>query len=157
MGDAKLHKLLYYVQGYHLCWENQPAFDDDIEAWKLGPVVPSLWRAERTRRHIDQVDRPAESVCNVITYVLRQHEHRTGADLIHDTHAEAPWRDATADGRNIANQTISHESLVNWFSIESPELCLLRDAISKVRDDDAPFVPDSPELRQYLLAKAHQA
>jgi len=33
IGKARLHKLLYYVQGYHLAWNGHTAFDDDIEAW----------------------------------------------------------------------------------------------------------------------------
>ena len=43
---ARLHKLLYFVQGTHLQWERRPAFDEDLEAWPQGPVVAGLWDAE---------------------------------------------------------------------------------------------------------------
>ena len=47
IGKVKLHKLLYYVQGYHLAWEGCPAFTEDIEAWEMGPVVAGLWSDEK--------------------------------------------------------------------------------------------------------------
>ena len=40
----KLLKLLYYVQGYHLAMFGTPIFDEKIEAWLHGPVVPEVWK-----------------------------------------------------------------------------------------------------------------
>lgn len=152
IGKARLHKLLYYVQGYHLAWRGTPAFDDRIEAWEKGPVVPALWHAEKRGRPVESSEAPQELVCNVITYVLSRVGHRTGPQLIRATHAEAPWRDATKSGRFIANQEISHESLADYFNIESPDLQQIRKAVSVVRDN-APFEPDPPGLREELLAE----
>ena len=152
IGKARLHNLLYYVQGYHLAWRGRPAFDDDIEAWAKGPVVAALWLAEKGGRPVQSSEAPPESVCNVVTYVLRRVGHRTGPQLIEATHAEAPWRDATKDGRFVANQLISHRSLADFFSIESPDLKMIRKAVSATRDD-APFEPDPPGLREELLAE----
>ncbi len=95
---------------------------------------------------------PPELVCNVITYVLRRVGHCTGPQLVEATHAEAPWRDATKGGRVITNQVISHESLTDFFSIESRDLQRIREAVSATRDD-APFEPDPPGLREELLAE----
>ena len=52
IGKARLHKLLYYVQGYHLAWRGTPAFEDNIEAWEKGPVVAALWHAEKGGRPV---------------------------------------------------------------------------------------------------------
>ncbi len=152
IGKARLHKLLYYVQGYHLAWNGHTAFDDDIEAWQKGPVVAALWRVENESRSVECSETPPDSVCNVITYVLRRVGHCTGPDLVEATHAEAPWRDATNAGTNVANQVISHESLANFFSLESSELKLIREAINATRND-VPFEPDPPGLREELLAE----
>lgn len=152
IGKAKLHKLLYYVQGYHLAWEGSPAFDDNIEAWKKGPVVSSLWHAEKLGRHVESEERPPQSVCNVITYVLRRMGNRTGRELIVSTHAEAPWKTATRGGRHYANQVISREFLADFFSSESPELQQIREAVAAT-SDDSPFVPDPPGLREALMAR----
>ena len=56
IGKTKLHKLLYYVQGYHLTWEDTPAFHEDIEAWDKGPVVAALWRKQR-KLYVESTDR----------------------------------------------------------------------------------------------------
>lgn len=40
----KLVKLCYIAQGFSLAILDRPIFDDDkIEAWKYGPVVPSIY------------------------------------------------------------------------------------------------------------------
>lgn len=36
---SKLHALLYYTQGWTLAWTGRPMFEDEIEAWEIGPVV----------------------------------------------------------------------------------------------------------------------
>lgn len=38
---SKLHKLLYYCQAWHYTILNEVLFDERIEAWAHGPVVPS--------------------------------------------------------------------------------------------------------------------
>jgi uncharacterized phage-associated protein len=37
-----LNRLLYYVQGESLVIRDKPAFAGHIEAWKSGPIVPSI-------------------------------------------------------------------------------------------------------------------
>jgi uncharacterized phage-associated protein len=39
----KLQKLCYLAHGWHLALENKPLFDDSIEAWTYGPVIPSIY------------------------------------------------------------------------------------------------------------------
>lgn len=43
MSNMKLQKMLYYQQGYHLAAFGTPLFDEDIEAWMYGPVVPCVY------------------------------------------------------------------------------------------------------------------
>ncbi len=155
IGTAKLHKLLYYVQGYHLAWEGEPAFSDDIEAWEKGPVVASLWRAEKTQGIQDRPEQMRESVRNIITNVLCRLGDETGTDLIAATHAEDPWLDATQGGTVIANQLITHRSLVDYFCTESPDLKRMREHLNAARDD-SPFVPDPPGALDTLLAEIAQ-
>jgi len=46
-GDAlspmKLLKLVYYAHGWHLGLTKEPLLNEAVEAWRYGPVVPSLW------------------------------------------------------------------------------------------------------------------
>ena len=43
MTAMKLHKLLYYCQGWHLAWYGVALFPERIVAWKHGPVVPDVY------------------------------------------------------------------------------------------------------------------
>lgn len=45
LSNLQIQKLLYLCQMEHMGRnEGQPIFDDDFEAWKLGPVVPSVYQ-----------------------------------------------------------------------------------------------------------------
>lgn len=43
LSPMKLQKLLYYAHGWHLALTDEPLLDDRIEAWKWGPVIPSIY------------------------------------------------------------------------------------------------------------------
>lgn len=44
ISNLQLQKILYYVQKCYLKKDrNSPAFDDSIEAWQFGPVVPAVY------------------------------------------------------------------------------------------------------------------
>ena len=48
ISNVKLQKLLYYQQGFHLACFGAPLFDEEIEAWMYGPVVPSVYEYFKT-------------------------------------------------------------------------------------------------------------
>lgn len=39
---VKLHKLLYFCQGYHMAKHNRPLFDEKILAWPCGPAIAEI-------------------------------------------------------------------------------------------------------------------
>ena len=43
LSNLKIQKLLYYAQGCSLASLNDPLFDDELVAWKLGPVVEAVY------------------------------------------------------------------------------------------------------------------
>jgi uncharacterized phage-associated protein len=43
ISNMKLQKLLYYQQGFHLAYFGTPLFDEEIETWMYGPVVPAVY------------------------------------------------------------------------------------------------------------------
>ena len=156
IGDAKLHKLLYYVQGKHLVWQRRPAFSETIEAWDRGPVVAQLWHDEQQGRLAAPGEPLPETVNDMVTNTIACYGDMTEDDLIAATHREDPWRDVTDDGRDISQQVISHAALVEFMGRLSPEMRLLRDRIATVRDDK-PFAPDPPGALDNLRAKYRTA
>ena len=106
MGDAfddltnmKINKLLYFAQGHYLGKYGKPLFEDRIEAWEHGPVVPAVYSAykEYGDRPIKGCDAgkaagmPAEAE-EVLYGVARQYGRFTASALRNMTHViGSPW------------------------------------------------------------------
>jgi uncharacterized phage-associated protein len=45
LTHLKVQKLLYYAQGLFLAYFDYPLFEDNIEAWRYGPVIQSIYHA----------------------------------------------------------------------------------------------------------------
>jgi uncharacterized phage-associated protein len=43
LTNLKLQKLIYIANGWHLSYFDEVLFDEQIEAWTYGPVVPSIY------------------------------------------------------------------------------------------------------------------
>jgi uncharacterized phage-associated protein len=43
LDPMKLQKLVYFAHGWYLAVNDQPLIDDIIEAWRYGPVIPTLY------------------------------------------------------------------------------------------------------------------
>ena len=124
MTNLKLNKLLYFAQGCHLARTGKALFDDQIEAWQLGPVVPTIYRKYKVcgRDPIAEADEgysfsalQAEER-ETLTDVMREFGCFTGNHLVTITHQPGtPW-DQFYGGMN---EEISHESMKAYFT-ENP-------------------------------------
>jgi uncharacterized phage-associated protein len=47
LTPMKIQKLIYFAHGWHLSLAEKPLIDEQIQAWKFGPVVHSIYRAFR--------------------------------------------------------------------------------------------------------------
>ena len=45
--NMKVNKLVYFAQAWSLAKFNTKLFDEDIEAWEQGPIIPSVYKAFR--------------------------------------------------------------------------------------------------------------
>ena len=48
LSPMKLQKLVYYAHGWWLALTGEPLIDEQVMAWKFGPVIPSLYREFRS-------------------------------------------------------------------------------------------------------------
>ena len=96
----KLQKLVYYSQAWSLVWDERPLFNESIQAWKNGPVVPELFRQHRGQflvhpgafgGHPDRLDDDAKET---IRSVIRYYGSQSAQWLSDLTHAEDPWVNA---------------------------------------------------------------
>ena len=106
VDNLRLQKLLYYTQAVSLYQTGKPAFDDEIEAWDYGPVVPNVYREYR-ECGFDEIsdgglpDHPLpEDTIECVDLVLGYYGEMSGNALIRQTHSELPWKEAYKKGRN---------------------------------------------------------
>lgn len=122
----KLHKLLYYAQGWSLAWDDAPLFDAKIEAYENGPVVSSLFHDHRGQRHVSRwpdgdPTRLTEEQRETILAVVERYGRSSPEDLVESTHAEAPWADAwTGDRENAREITLA--ALRSFFVTQRDEV-----------------------------------
>lgn len=120
ISPAQLQKLLYYGQGWHLIWADEPLFSERIEAWVYGPVVAEIWADEKHGRGVPAaVDLPSRSL-ETIDYVVQRYGHLSAPELIRKSHREDPWREISENSEQAAtwgqNPEITHDALRRWFS-----------------------------------------
>lgn len=99
MTAMKLHKLLYYSHAWHLVWDEEPLFEERIEAWANGPVVPHIYGKHSGQFRVDgwQFGNPDQLTVDQkdsVDIVLDAYGDLSAHELSNMTHREAPWRDA---------------------------------------------------------------
>lgn len=122
LTNMKVNKLLYYAQGHYLVKYGIPLFEDRIEAWAHGPVVPDVYAAfkEYGDKPIDSYD--ADIIAevtpeaeDVLYSVARKYGKYTASALRNMTHVvNSPW-----DRVHRSNQPhieIPLQVIKNYFS-----------------------------------------
>lgn len=101
MTNMKVQKLLYYSQCLYLALYDEPLFEDEIQAWRYGPVCPpaykfySKFEAEQlpvpTQEFMLEIpDEPKQVLEEIWGYFGGYHAYRL-SDM---THGEFPWKKA---------------------------------------------------------------
>jgi uncharacterized phage-associated protein len=116
LPTKKLHKLLYYCQGHHLATFDEPLFRETISAWDMGPVVGTLWYAEKRGETPTSQAELTEAQLNTVGYVLSRYGALTGLDLENLTHSEGPWQRANHDRRPGESARMESEWIKDYFS-----------------------------------------
>lgn len=119
VSNLRLQKLLYFIQAQFLVDNHEPCFDDRMEAWDFGPVVPSVYHVYKyfgssSIPHLTSKGSYgiAEEDQLLIDHILdRCAQHSTTA-LVSITHGQAPWRDAYYKG---FDNTISPQAIQSYF------------------------------------------
>ena len=97
----KLQKLVYYCQAWSLVWDEQPLFQEKIEAWANGPVVRELYDVHKGMYEISSLphgnpDNLTASQKETVIAVLDYYGGKSSQWLSDLTHMEDPWKNARA-------------------------------------------------------------
>jgi uncharacterized phage-associated protein len=123
LTNMKLQKLLYYAQGWHLALKGEALFDERIEAWPHGPVVPPVYGTFKRYQWspiIDAVEVPAlsEETASHLREVMDVYGVHGAYYLEKLSHQESPWLDARRGlgPTEFCNNIISHEAMREFFT-----------------------------------------
>lgn len=118
MSNLKLQKMLYYEQGFHLAVFHVPLFDEEIEAWMYGPVVPAIYEkfSVNGKKGIEPppnvlMDLKGEQA-ELFDEVFDTYNQFSAAKLVEMTHGEPPWKNVDPK----RGQVISKESMRAFFA-----------------------------------------
>lgn len=135
ISNLKLQKLLYFVQAEFLAFsdEKTPCFDEEIEAWGFGPVVPCVYQEYKQFGSAsiptieeyyemsddwEMVKRKFTDSCilnnhkNLIDEIVDGFSEYSATALVNITHQQKPWSDVYEEGMN---QIITKNSIRRYF------------------------------------------
>lgn len=124
LTPMQLLKLVYIAHGWMLGLYGVPLIEDEVQAWKYGPVIPNLYRAVSSFR--DQPvrgplssrtsDRLGDKETDLIRQVFDIYGSRTGIDLSRLTHQTgSPWAQTYRNG--VSNLVISNDIIEDHYRV----------------------------------------
>ena len=102
ISNLKLQKVLYLIQAYFLIdkTKNASCFDDKIESWDFGPVIPCAYNEYKQYANGD--------IPTIESYYLFD----TDTDLVSLTHKQSPWINSYVPNQN---NEISIDAIKRYF------------------------------------------
>lgn len=164
MTNLRVQKLLYYAQGWHVGLFGRSLFPEPLQAWKNGPVVPSVYAAVRAV----VCDAPARPLALAdfgpaalpgrdrvfLETLWAKYRAYSATGLKELSHAEPPWAQARASTPvgSVSDAEITVEALRSFFGSRPEALAAdareLEDAYAgEAAAREAPPVPFA-ELRR---------
>ncbi|MEM9452477.1 MAG: type II toxin-antitoxin system antitoxin SocA domain-containing protein [Cyanobacteria bacterium P01_E01_bin.6] len=140
----KLQKLLYYVQAWSLVFVDKKIFDEDIEAWIHGPVIPKVYHfyKEYGYFNISQSRHQTHLTASefyIVQLVCDLYGHLSPRYLEELTHSEFPWIKARRglSPNQKSNRRISSVDMRKYYlsfieQVDPPKIS--SDAVLKSKD-----------------------
>ncbi|WP_297429952.1 Panacea domain-containing protein [Clostridium sp.] len=121
ISNLKLQKLLYYAQGVHLAVTGERLFEEEIYAWKHGPVVPEVYDFYKINKgnpiDVSEEEGDTQIILNVerdvaaadsLEFVFNEYGQYSAWGLRNKTHQEKPWNETPL-------QSIMNVNLIREF------------------------------------------
>jgi uncharacterized phage-associated protein len=123
LTNLKLQKILYFAQATHLGKKGVecPLFEEQIEAWVLGPVVREVYNTFSVcgASPITLLDIPEDNkepdgnVNRFCDDIWNEYGKFSAAYLVTLAHKQKPWKESYVAG---SKRTISLESMAKYFA-----------------------------------------
>lgn len=151
-GRMQRQKILYYTQAWHLAWQGTPLFEEDIQAWEKGPVVPEAWRADKNlgEELVSKFDGKLTTEQTLIVDAVWKHYGRNGGTALSAlTHIEEPWIHHYEKVNSFVrgSDVIPKEEMRAYYSMES----LANSSAPQKPALDSDFVSDEAILQAIAI------
>ncbi len=135
ISNLRLQKILYFIQMEFIIEKNKKCFDDEIQAWDYGPVVPNVYHVFKRfgasnippiRYYYDRsqgllnmkkIEFKEDVICpedrKIIDKVIVECSAYSTSKLVDITHSQPPWRNAY---HHKKNSVISNKSIKRFVS-----------------------------------------
>lgn len=124
ISPLKMQKLVYFAQGFSMVLLGKKLFDESVEAWRHGPVIPSLYREFKqfgdgaiafppSGVDLSVFSRDERSLLDEVYKVYGQYSAWRLREI---THQEGPWKDCYIDGKR--DIVIPDEEIKKYFKTQ---------------------------------------
>lgn len=121
ISNLKLQKILYFVQADFLVSNSTPCFEEEIEAWDFGPVIPEVYHKFKVygSSNIPKSEGLNSSILilkkdrDLIKEMVDQCAEYSASALVEITHNQDPWNNAYRKGYN---KIISKSAIQEYFA-----------------------------------------
>ncbi len=121
VDNLKLNKLVYIAFGFSISKQNIPLFDEEIQAWQYGPVIPVLYHHFKSHKS-ENIEDPSnkginiekdssEGTIKILKLVKDIYESKEGLEMVELTHQpKTPWSYSyNGSGKNPIDKSVIKE------------------------------------------------
>lgn len=135
VSPLKMQKLVYYAYAWTLVKNKKKLFDEQIQAWANGPVIPSLYRelkkygsspiseeyigVSNEKEFNALLSKFPQDVMKTLNGVYEEYITKSAFELVVLTHSEKPWanaRNGVATGEQ-SQAPISDKDIIQQYSL----------------------------------------
>lgn len=122
VSAMKLQKICFYVQGWYVAKKGCPLFKHDFQAWRYGPVSPTLYKYHTKNATVSlnytnipgHIQNISDADKNFIEVIVSLYAGFTGLQLSELSHKQDPWINAKQNSPSTNEITL--ESMQEYFS-----------------------------------------
>ena len=129
VDQMKVQKLVYFAHGWYLAITNEPLLNEPVEAWRFGPVIPSLYHSLKhsgnqaitcaiKEQEATTLNESDSELFSYLTGIWKLYSPFSGIQLSNMTHEEeTPWTKIAREFSDQipADKVIDNESIKQYF------------------------------------------
>lgn len=128
LTNLDLQKLVYFAHGWHLAIVDQPLIEEDIQAWKYGPVIPELYHQlkvfgsdpvplSKIKKKCENFEEISSEQTVFLESVWQVYKGYDTMRLVRTTHAgDTPWDKIIREHGGVpSNVVIPNLNIKNFF------------------------------------------